>query len=362
MIRLFAILGLALSLGACMQRQAADTQPTSVPTQASPTPQATATRTRRPTITPTSTPSITPTRPTSTSYPPTPTSPPVPPLKAHTWHPEQVLIQFGSVGGDGGDTRPFELTLLGDRQLYVFEYSPDLRQYLRYEATLSRPETCQLLNTIDQNGWFEFDTELFNYDPAFGPSEGGPSYIVDVNAWSTQRVHYPYLAPFVYEGDILDHYETCERCGAPPPVVPALSSTFTLLDSFRPESLQLAEDAAILVSVRDASWVDDTNDVEEWPEDLFSLAETWEVSACDFRAYRPFTGQEAQTIKDFFERYAGEIFLDEEGVFQVDYVDVIPAAVYSTCGDSSYEPVGYLLPNLHRNLTCSPVDGVLPSP
>ncbi|HEY3289639.1 MAG TPA: hypothetical protein VGK87_05885, partial [Anaerolineae bacterium] len=199
----FVALILSLILSAC---KASSPSPPSIAVIASPVRTAESPPTRASTPTPTDEPlptvDLTPVgikpQPTET-LPPLPTVPPPQAMVTHTWDAAPVLIEFATHGGDGGD--PFfkysvDLILYGDQRLFITKYVSGTIQIK--ETKLSRSETCRLLNSIEQTGFFGITR--IDHQVAGGVDQalmdglpipmGAPSVYMDVHAWQSNRVDY----------------------------------------------------------------------------------------------------------------------------------------------------------------------------
>lgn len=115
---------------------------------------------------PTLTPSLTPTQ--------------VAPLQAHTFVPEDLLIEMTIGCGDGGCDRPFAnnpiLYLYANGLLVKF---PDWDEAPVY-TYLSRKEMCRVLNTIDQTGFFDYDDGEYQ-----SPWDGGGGLYFNISTWES---------------------------------------------------------------------------------------------------------------------------------------------------------------------------------
>src|SRR5258708_3301466 len=119
---------------------------------------------------------------------PTQVSTPVPPLVSHEWKQSDPLISFGGSGGDGGcgfkGYLPTGFPLLPNGQLYTLGWNGDFKTYEIETTTLSRQNTCNLLNSIDQTGFFDYDPSTYIRDPQnwFPPVLGAGTTDISVHA------------------------------------------------------------------------------------------------------------------------------------------------------------------------------------
>jgi len=242
-------------------------------TQTGPVP--TATFTRRP---PTRTPEPTWTPWLTITPVPSPSSTPQPPLQAHTFPVHTVLASLWIGGGDGAFVEnPPEMLLYGDGLLVVrstkHETSWNLDGQLKGRI-LSRQEICRLLNTIDQSGFFDYDPASFGELMTDGASSGN----IAVNAWRTNSTGQQYLWKWVYEGT--DWYvEECRinqsECIPPPTILPALSSTYKLLNEYDPGGLQPLPVESLLIWLVDP-WSDEPG--KTWPIETPSLHQLYTMN------------------------------------------------------------------------------------
>lgn len=155
----------------------------------------------------------------------------MPPLQDHTWVPQSIQIFVDKSPGDGGGSYDFppELILFGDKQLIISNPQSEWFTFKPLTKALSREETCKLLNTIDQVGYFDYD--YTTYRPPF---EGSQYTHIAVDSWRSNTSWNQALERFVWDFD-LDEW----LWPSPPPVVlPAIADTYKLLASFSPIGLE----------------------------------------------------------------------------------------------------------------------------
>lgn len=209
-----------------------------------------------PTATPTAT--ITPT-PTVTL-----TSTAQPPLAAHTWELDPILIQMETSSGDGccTYTSPPELVLYANGLFIRAGYENN--RYAMLARKLDRQEMCALLNTIDQAGFFDYDPSVYQ-----DPMDGLAITSISIHAWRKQMIYGQVLRTWIYEGG--DWWrKTCDSpdCAPPPVILPALANTYQLLDQYDPGGLEILPARQWLV------WLDpEPKDYtpKPWPISGFSL-------------------------------------------------------------------------------------------
>lgn len=219
---------------------------------------------------PTPVPSFTPT------FVPTMTSTPQPPLVAHEWYPRNVLVlsweSSGYVEGGGYNVASFppSFVLFYDGRLYITDFETEEGNYRRriQFVQLKRQQICALLNTIDQTGFFDYDTS--SYKPP-STARGGPSTNIHVNAWQRKGGNFDDL--FYY----LSYELTGEYLPGAPEITPALRNTYFLLSGYKPAGLVEYQPERVAVWVYEN--VSNKNDLESfasaWPLSMPRLADIY---------------------------------------------------------------------------------------
>ena len=226
---------IALLLAACGGSQAAPAAPTlTQPTE----PAATTTNspfrvlTLFPTLTPW--PTLTPTLLLTPTFTPTP----VPTLVAHEFSQSEPLVVMELHGGDS-PCAPIStglgLILFPDGKLFVDRYMEDLHAFRIQTTRLSRQETCQLLNSIDQAGFFDYDPASYIFGES--PGDGAPSIRISAQAWRSNSVDLYALREF------LDHPNYFVP-SALPTILPALRKTYRLLADYHPVNMEIVTSIA----------------------------------------------------------------------------------------------------------------------
>lgn len=198
----------------------------------------------------------------------TSTSTPQPPLVAHTWKLENVLLEIESVGGDGCclETFPPDLVLYSNGLLIRSKYENGM--YEMMARKLKRKEMCALFNTLDQVGFLDYDPSVYQ-DPMMGL---GNTYIT-VNLWKKQQIYGQVLDKWIYEGDDW-WYELCntDTCQPAPVILPALSNAYKLLDQYDPGGLEkLSPQQLVLWAIPEGVGVDIERELIPWPVKEISL-------------------------------------------------------------------------------------------
>lgn len=208
---------------------------------------------------------------------PTPTSTPVPALIAHEWTPNDPLITFGGSGGDGGcgfeNTLPFQFTLLSNGEVYILDWSEDLSSYQLKVAVLSRQNTCNLLNSIDQAGFFDYDPSTYINEPNWHPPiQGAGRTHISVQAWKSNSVNLYGLGAFInQENEIRQALSECSTCPESqfPNILPSIRKTYQILGNYDVPNLEIYQPARI------GLWVDLDTGPENalaWPIESVQLS------------------------------------------------------------------------------------------
>jgi hypothetical protein len=303
---------------------------------------------------------ITPTI-TSTRVP-TLTGTPVPSLTAHSWNPQDILVEYGGYGGDGGssygDLLPSQFTLLSTGELFIQNWDDETHSVSIDSVALPRAEVCNLLNSIDQAGFLYYDPMSFVKDPDHwnSPIEGAGYGYININSWSDRHVTQYGLFTYIMEGVHIKEIwaEDCGECSFVefPTILPALSNTYSLLCSYRPAGMQVYQPDRLGI------WIDVMGNYDgghTWPLLIPRLSDIniRNISAnyYDFSNLVPdliLSGEDARLVFDLLDQR-----INEDGVVFTE----------GTKGYIAF--VRPLLPNEFRtslaslvdSLKCSPEDG-----
>jgi hypothetical protein len=292
--------------------------------------------------------------PPSPTITPTGTITPQPPLEAHTWTPERVLISLGGIGGDGG-YRVVDLPgyiLFSDGRLFmsgIEEENGIWVRRIRY-AQLGRSGACKLLNTIDQNGFFDYDPSAYIRPQ----TDGGPSTIITINAWRKNS------------GTFYDLQHLRISIHGPDLNPPALQNTADLLFWYEPPKMQVYEPDRVAVWIyENLEWREDNKNIErEWTLDVPKLADLHLMtgSAIDDSngQYVIYQGDIARNIYRYLaDTDISGVFTEGDHQYTI-YVQVL--LPYQLPRRNSNISVFEDLPSQHPEMTCYPSDGILPIP
>jgi hypothetical protein len=342
---LFLLVGVLLSAG-CVSAT-----PTVAVTQ---TPSRLPTRTPRLPITPlpTKTPTITP----SETFTPLPTftAKPFPPLVSHDFKPNPILVTYKNVSEGFCDSvcpaYPVPFVLFGDGNLFIFNEAEINGHYEdRFlHKKLDRSETCRILNTIDQVGFFDFNPSSYKIPEVYDAS----TWRIEIYAWRTKDVSLYAL------GDLLDIANSDPSLSDD--IAPASAlRTFNLLYNYPSDGLETYIPNLLVIWIWKSS-IDDA-DVREWKTDDISLDKLFEKggSAQDALPHPIFLdGSDAKNIYAMFDNfdYYGDVTQSGER-YRVYLRPVLPFEKITKDG-AWLKPDAQRM-NLPNNLHCSPLDGVM---
>ena len=303
----------------------------------------------------------------ATASPPLPTSPtpansttpvatpsPVAPLAGHEWDPQPVLVYFDATGGDGCCLHPFppSLVLYADGTFFTMRW--DEKWFLE-NGHLERVQICELPNTIDQIGFFDYDEASYSIDMTNPPVDGSATWQITANAWRTKTVRLYALGSLVRMHDDLLSGDWPDRPPLPT-ILPAIRNTYSFLSTYAPTAERYASPQSL------ALWVEPPlepfNSSREgprpWPlahprlSDL--LVQTEAVGKWD-EPGAFLTGSEARAVYSSFD-YAiadfGLPFTEAGLTYQVFALPVLPGEM-----GSPYPPIP-------PSMACSPSDGLIP--
>lgn len=278
------------------------------------------------------------------------TSTPQPPLTAHTWEVDQVLVQISRTGGDGccWYTYPPTLMLYGDGLLIR---SKNIGQF-GYEMMgrkLERSEVCALLNTLDQVGFLDYDHSKY-----MDPMDGASSEWIAVNAWKKQLIYGQFLSSWVYKGGDWWQKECDDPSCLPPPVIlPALSNAYKLLDQYDPGGLEKITPNKLVL------WIlpDETEKTPSpWPIKEISLA-TLSQQAAEENRFAVYV-DDPEAVRALLDNVSTGNYVEGD----------VQRMVYIRPFWPNERPLGFDIPMPEPSpvvppgttMTCSPEDGILP--
>jgi len=293
---------------------------------------------------------------------PTLTGTPVPRLTAHSWNPEDILVEYGGSGGDGGpvygDLLPGEFTLLSTGELFILNWDDESYGLSLEYISLPREAVCNLLNSIDQTGFLFYDPKTFVKDPEHwnSPIDGAGYGYININSWSNKHVTQYGLFSFITEGEhIKDIWaKDCGDCTFVefPVILPALSNTYALLSSYRPAGME------VYIPNRLGIWIDEVvnyNDGHPWPLQAPRLSDIHvrgiSLNYLDLSNLVPdliLSGEDAKLVFNLLDQninYDGDVFIEGASGYLAFVRPLLPSEF-----KTDIDP-------LVDSLSCSPEDG-----
>jgi hypothetical protein len=299
-------------------------------------------------------PSITP-LPTLTS---TITNTPQPPLVAQEWKPAPILITYSQdwfgFCGDVCPPDPPPFVLYGDGNLIIHgPFDPDNGDWHYLYKKLDRSEICQILNAIDQTGFFDFNPSTY----VIGGVADAANWRVEVHAWRNKDVKVYGL------GEEIDYLNYNPNLIPSEVVSPSsIRDAFTLLYNFPVDGLGVYIPNLLGIWI----WKSETScpRSKAWTIDNISLAKLFDKTSSVVDALpRPIylDGKDAESIYAMFDNfnYYGEV--TQYGVtYRVNVRPILPFEIISK--DSSVISPNIDQMKLPSSLQCSPSDGIMPIP
>ncbi len=293
----------------------------------------------------------------------TPTPKPVPPLKAHEWTTDPVLLRFGQVGGDGAD--PFDYTLpslilYSDGRLIYRKKeisNEDIRTEL-WQVILDRQQICSLLNTIDQTGFFDYEPSSYLPEGAYLPFDGASDTVIEVHAWRSKRISLnglwvflddePSMAAAIVFGD--------PTYGTMPYIPAALRNTYKVLSHFKPDNATTYEPNRLAIRI---GYPEAYVHGGPWPLTSTHLIDLYNRSSSDQNLAITKGAESAAIYQVFDNTMNGRIFEDDAHTF---FVIVRPLLPYErTSFDYFFNPIDAPA-DFKKPMNCEPADGILPIP
>ncbi len=303
--------------------------------------------------------------PTATSKPTyTPTPKPVPPLVAHEWTTEPILLRFGQIGGDGADPLDYSLPsliLYSDGRLIFRQWEKSNQDDLRvklWEVDLSRQEICALLNTIDQTGFFDYDPSTYLPEGTYLPFEGASNTVIEVHAWRSKQISLnglwvflgdePSMAGAIVFGD--------PSHGTMPYIPAALQNTYKVLSHFKPDNATTYQPNRLAIRI---GYPEVYAHGVSWPLTSTELIDLYNRSNSGQDLVITKGAESAAIYQVFDNTMDGRMFEDGTHTF---FVAVRPLLPYERISfNYSYNPIDAPA-DFKKPMNCEPADGVLPVP
>lgn len=296
--------------------------------------------------------------PTNTATPgPSPTSTPLPPLKANTWQAKPLMIEWASIANDPVD--PFRYTpfliLYGDGMLVKRSCQEDECRYLQKQ--LEEAELCQWINAIDRTGFLYADPLAVQV-----PGGTGTETRLAVQVYAENGVQIPDLDRWAESPNWYGEFAGCPECFDPPAIDPAFINLYRLLSTYT------LDDMSGLNTDRLAVWLTKpviAGTARAWGEDQMSLAALAERSSCPNNPARQqaviLEGSAARQVSGFLsdEGEKAPIFSENGQTWQVHSRWLLPYEMPQRC----QEPAGLYPPADFPNITwrCEPAMGAIPT-
>ncbi len=300
------------------------------------------------------------------------------PLVEHEWKPETVLIRFNvdSIGDGGGDIYvppPPSFILYADGSLFIS------RNDILYRK-LDREEVCEILNTIDKIGYFDYDPAGYDFIGGRSIVLGAPGSVsIEINTWKSSRGDYYELGFYLQEeltGDLAKDlrkqgYDMSKREGWPT-VAPELRNTYYFLNEYPVENFEIyqPERLGLWISSIDPDFIASYSyygQPKKWSikKTLTEMFDSINASITTYNDYALLNGTEARTVYKYLEQFHGTgVFYDEnikgEKIFFL--VSERPLLPYEKLDYHSSQIPDPDTPKPNFTLTCYPLDGILRIP
>jgi hypothetical protein len=276
------------------------------------------------------------------------TTTPVPTLVAHEISQSEALVVLESYGGDGV-CHPIpntpELILFPDGELFINRFGYEQQVFLKQRGQLSRQETCKLLNSIDQAGFFDYDPATYISDPVNWPLiMGMDTTRITVQTWRSNSVDLYGLDDFI---------DDCQGCDPSsfPVLLSSIYKTYRLLADYHAENMENTRTDR--VGVWSYGYGSD-EPAFPWPFPSINLAEA--EARWSHKWYDPLLileGEDAEAVFDFFIQanpFCGNVIVSETGKsYGLAVRHLLPYEYPST-------------PWPAVSLSCSPADGWIEVP
>jgi hypothetical protein len=125
------------------------------------------------------------------------------------------------------------LLILSNGEAFAIRWNEAVRNYDRVKTTFSRQTVCKIMNSVDQAGFFDYDSSTFvrNRMTWYPPIQGPGSYEIQVNAWRSKRIVLPGLDTYIQEIEKPSKFHlACPECEEWPTILPAVQKTYALLN------------------------------------------------------------------------------------------------------------------------------------
>lgn len=229
------------------------------------------------------------------------------------------------------------------------------------QSNLPRQAVCQLLNSIDQLGFLDYDP--VTYQP---PAVGNHSVYFEVQAWRSNAARLDMLDRWIADPTWLETERKCPGCSTPPQIPPALANTFRLLWDYTPAKASTYQPQQLAVWLQKPAVL---GKPLQWTLASTRLADLAARAACpDGRLGQavvlspPESNQVAGYISGAITGLFGSsapLFSEGDLTLQVETQWLLPEEAPATCSLPSGMLPGPDVPTPAATLACLPADGTL---
>ena len=220
-----------------------------------------------------------------------------------TWHPQQELISFYELGGDGSSYYQQNFALYWDGTLMQ---PSNNKLGAPYISKLSHDEICKLLNTAQKSGFFGKD------EPAYDsfPFSGAEIEAVSINGWESKQSGAQILSPAIAGHPYYDNW-FCRNCPIPSKetiIRPALTNMYFLLSHYRPQSRQIAPVEKLHVTFTQP---EKKATPQVWPLKSISMAQLWKDCNKDYDCTDSGMVVEGEIAREIMQKFKSGQVLSE---------------------------------------------------
>ena len=222
----------------------------------------------------------------------------------------------------------------------------DGRLLLQWQATyLTRQEMCQLLNTINQTGFFEVDLsaykehidQLFYYETPFTR--------IDVFTWQTREIN-----------NVNWDFITKHGVDIPAPV----QMVYHLLDNYRPDNMTPYQAEQVVLSISDTPF--NPQNPVKWPSEIPSLQSLYDQATVPHNENHRFALLIDPAIRSKIPSSESGHYIQDGVIYQLFTRGLLPyQSVENTVSWGGKFPSSDI-PYDGQSMTCHPTDGMLEIP
>ncbi|MBI5954254.1 MAG: hypothetical protein HY865_21570 [Chloroflexi bacterium] len=296
-------------------------------------------------------------------------STPQPPLKAHEWTPETVLLRLDFTHGDNGGILappdPPHFILYSDGNLllqYPLLAGMPHGDWQLLHKKLERGEMCRVLNTLDQAGFLDYNPSNYKVDV----KDARGAYI-EVNAWESHKGEYPFLPEYIVEALSGQSAPTLSEVAEAPVISPALREAYYLLGDYPESGSEVYQPEKLIVWV--VSLDPQSHPDAQWQDWRFSgLTLAWMFSRIELKddGFIILEGAAAKSLYEYLdESFSTHFYIEtgksgEKGYYAFYARPLLPYELPND--DRLMIPDPALAKTSEVKLKCLPSDGVMPTP